>query len=746
MPLVIVTSGLILASAYFFIGADRTLAYQAFLLLTPDGEIPAGGEKIITGELSDERGNPISASLSMTAAGAGGANFALSNIRQEGNRISGLLTVGADSPEGSYVDITVSASSFRRRASSLFPIKITNAQTCSLATGCTTSPVPLSACEGKPAGTKIYWYICYIVEEGPEAYRQSVCRSQLVDYTCTGDGGIIIPSGRPFSIQSTTRQTVTRKDIPSCNNGICEPEKGENSANCPQDCPVTPPPSCDNGICEPEKGEYFGNCPKDCPIIPPTCTNGICEPEKGENSNNCSQDCPITPPPSCTNGICEPEKGEYSVNCPSDCPLIPLSCTNGVCEPEKGENYNNCSSDCPSTPPASCTNGACESENGEYFGNCPSDCPITLPVPSPGFMGGLLEKLRYGIGPDVPSALESVFAGTRLENLAKKTTEFVQEKNLDTAALLASTASATVATAGSAAATSLILLVTNFSYYLNLISYALRGVFLIGKRRRKLSFIIVFDSQTEKPLPGAIVRIFEAKYKKLKEMVLTDKEGKAAILADPGEYYLMVIKPGYAFPAKKTQVLEKTKNYFGGNFKITDKDEGVVKMSIPLDPLVEEKARVLTGIKKFWRNLQLFLEYINYPLLFIGTFICIFAAIMQPILVNLLILVAYLALMMTKLLGEFYYRKTAGMVKNATTGEPVDLALVRLYEISKASRLTQTRVTNAKGRFILLVEPGTYYLTCNKEGYLPHVSSSFTVKRKDAAAVYVDIKLSPQPS
>jgi len=48
----------------------------------------------------------------------------------------------------------------------------------------------------------------------------------------------------------------------ACGNGICEP--GEDSANCPDDCPAA---ACGNGVCDP--GETYANCPADCDKPPP---------------------------------------------------------------------------------------------------------------------------------------------------------------------------------------------------------------------------------------------------------------------------------------------------------------------------------------------------------------------------------------------------------------------------------------------------------------------------------------------
>ncbi len=68
-----------------------------------------------------------------------------------------------------------------------------------------------------------------------------------------------------------------------CGNGVCE--AGEDSANCPGDCP--PAAVCGNGICE--AGENNANCPGDCdaPEDPRACSSAAgCSAEYGSPSAN----------------------------------------------------------------------------------------------------------------------------------------------------------------------------------------------------------------------------------------------------------------------------------------------------------------------------------------------------------------------------------------------------------------------------------------------------------------------------
>ncbi len=143
---------------------------------------------------------------------------------------------------------------------------------------------------------------------------------------------------------------------PRCDSdGNCEANAGENSQNCPSDCPV----SCNsNNICETELGENETNCANDC-----GCNkNNICEPHRTETKTNCPSDCDIQAKCN-SNGTCETNLGENEAGCPSDC-----GCNkNGECQKDRGENYWNCKEDCPCNANLKC-------EAAENAQNCPGDC------------------------------------------------------------------------------------------------------------------------------------------------------------------------------------------------------------------------------------------------------------------------------------------------------------------------------------------------------------------------------------
>lgn len=100
----------------------------------------------------------------------------------------------------------------------------------------------------------------------PEAGARVALFARLVNHDGQHLANQTLPQDNPDNPKTVSEVAVITMGggQPICNNnGICEPERGENFANCPGDCPAT----CNNnGICEPELGETHENCPDDCPL------------------------------------------------------------------------------------------------------------------------------------------------------------------------------------------------------------------------------------------------------------------------------------------------------------------------------------------------------------------------------------------------------------------------------------------------------------------------------------------------
>jgi hypothetical protein len=75
-----------------------------------------------------------------------------------------------------------------------------------------------------------------------------------------------------------------------------------------------------------------------------------------------------------------------------------------------------------------------------------------------------------------------------------------------------------------------------------------------------------------------------------------------------------------------------------------------------------------------------------------------------------------LQFLFTQPFALFLKRKSWGTVYNSLTKMPVDLALVRLYDVN-TKKLVASRVTDKDGRYVFLVNEGEYYLEASKNEY-----------------------------
>ncbi|GEM_PF-1356109 len=67
----------------------------------------------------------------------------------------------------------------------------------------------------------------------------------------------------------------------------------------------------------------------------------------------------------------------------------------------------------------------------------------------------------------------------------------------------------------------------------------------LARTRKPKSWGIVYDEKTHHPLANAIVRIFEPKYNKLLETMITDRHGRYSFLVGPNEYFVTYDRDTY---------------------------------------------------------------------------------------------------------------------------------------------------------------------------------------------------------
>lgn len=182
----------------------------------------------------------------------------------------------------------------------------------------------------------------------------------------------------------------------------------------------------------------------------------------------------------------------------------------------------------------------------------------------------------------------------------------------------------------------------------------------------------------------------------------TLSDGSFAFIAPSGEYYLKVEKDGYK--TIRTAAFTVIDSLINFNLGIS-KPAGVITEtinSIINNPQVEE-----INQKALSPSLAALaaLNVIALPLS---------AALPWMSFINL----PYLAFIFLEPFRALFRKKRDkwGVVYNSLTKQPVDLAIVRLYDY-ETNQLVQTEVTDTAGRYSFFIKPGHYYIKASKPNY-----------------------------
>ncbi len=297
-----------------------------------------------------------------------------------------------------------------------------------------------------------------------------------------------------------------------------------------------------------------------------------------------------------------------------------------------------------------------------------------------------------------------------------------------------------VVTATGVAATVTALQLSNVIYLFLRLSYLWFVPVAVGKRRKPWG--VVFDSTTNQPLRRAIVRLFSKEFNKLKETQITDREGRFGFLVEQGKFFVTVERAGYTFPSQILKSASATpfdQVYLGDTIEVKDPTAQSLAINIPIDPDQRDIPRGRVLWIRLLNNIGTWLERLSLPLLIIGTLASWVTLIIQPETNNYLFLMVYGLLIVMKYLVSHHYERSWGTVIDAQTNEPIELGVVRIYNV-RTGTVVGTRVTNASGLFQALVAPGKYYIMVVKSGYQPFQSKPIVVSR-ERGVIRMTVKL-----
>lgn len=494
-----------------------------------------------------------------------------------------------------------------------------------------------------------------------------------------------------------------------CGNGVidigetCDDSNRLNGDGCSSTCQTetTPAGVCGNGITESGEQCDDGNtvdadgCSSACTLEnPAACGNGVtdsgeqCDDGNTLSGDGCSQYCQIEAV--CGNGEleageqCDDGNTQNGDGCDTTCQNeVPAVCGNSTlevgeeCDDGNTENGDGCSAQCISEVPRACGNGileigeTCDDGNTINGDGCSASCfteQVNITSIQPPTITDIQVLRVRPLGGSNDDGGERHEDDTQ-NSISTDSEDFANQNRVEARLRVRGT--------GSEAFEQIRLTINSetkiyeFAYsYPGIWSYTLEDVFTVGQHSATAQGIDAGANATPKG-PARTFTIGLPEEEPLEELNQLLEQN--------------VLES--ALPAGVTQQISNIKNQVPGLKRVVD------------DPEVENAFQrfIAPGITT--------VALINtIPAVSVG-------------LINIL---PYLHLMFLEPLRALFRkkRKKWGVVYNSLTKVPVDLAVVRLYN-KETRQLVQTKVTDAEGRYIMLVkEPGTYYLQVQKPNFI----------------------------
>lgn len=252
----------------------------------------------------------------------------------------------------------------------------------------------------------------------------------------------------------------------------------------------------------------------------------------------------------------------------------------------------------------------------------------------------------------------------------------------------------------------------------------------------------VLHYRTGYPIAGVQVMIYGADGK-LRSTDRTNEKGEFSSLFPLGEYTIGVHAPGFIFAGGASHLANITQGliYTGGKVAVTDVTKPL-DIAIPMKPSREEVGSMVSRLLPIWQAIQHIARVLSWPMFIAGALSNTTLIFLHPGFVLLGVELLYVVLIIVKVALEVRVRPAYGLVRDAITHVPLDLAVVRLFD-QKTNRLVMTRVANSQGKFFALPPSGTYMITITKSGYAPFSRDHVSIESAEDSVLQVTADLMP---
>lgn len=252
----------------------------------------------------------------------------------------------------------------------------------------------------------------------------------------------------------------------------------------------------------------------------------------------------------------------------------------------------------------------------------------------------------------------------------------------------------------------------------------------------------VVHYKTGEPIAGVEVLVYGSDGK-LRATERTNSRGEFPTLLPAGDYTLGVEAPGFMFtpPASNALKPETGILYSGGKISVSDSSRPL-QIVIPMKPTGVEISAWRVRMLHLWQSVQHSSRLLSWPLFLAGAMLNTVLIFIAPSFMYLAFEFLYVVLVIIKVALEIRVRPAYGLVRDAITHVPLDLAVVRLFE-SGTNRLIMTRVASAQGKFFALPPQGKYTITITRPGYAVFSKDNVAIAPDEDSTLQLTADLMP---
>ncbi len=252
----------------------------------------------------------------------------------------------------------------------------------------------------------------------------------------------------------------------------------------------------------------------------------------------------------------------------------------------------------------------------------------------------------------------------------------------------------------------------------------------------------VVHFKTGKPIAGAEVLVLGSGQKVIAKK-RTNIKGVFTASLEMGEYTITVKAEGFTFSpgASSVPVRGSDMFYSGGVLKIGENSRQL-QIVIPMKPSGESVGSLRRQALQLWQSILRRGHVVFWPTFVVGAIVNTVLLVWVPGVAYLVFEVVYVVIVIVEIALAARGRASYGLVRDAITHVPIDLAVVRLYE-QGTNRLIITRVTDGRGKFFALPPPGVYMITVAKKGYVMFTKDNVEISLHQNETVQIRAELMP---